>query len=95
MRVILLTKLGVGEAGRRVVTPNTARGGDAGSNTNADLKQRVLATGPGCFFIVDSDGNIELIQWFRRWDDWSEEELGVLDNQDRAMLLEDWQAQKR
>jgi len=61
-----------------------------------EVRETVPIAGADRFFIADPDGNnIELIQWFRRWDDWSEEELGVPDNQDRTMLLEDWQARKR
>jgi len=60
-----------------------------------EVRETVPIAGADRFFIADPDGNnIELIQWFRRWDDWSEEELGVPDNQDRTMLLEDWQARK-
>jgi hypothetical protein len=58
--------------------------------------QSVAGAGADRFFIADPDGNnIELIQWFRRWDDWSEEELGVPDNQDRSMLIDEWQEERR
>jgi hypothetical protein len=41
------------------------------------------------------NNNIELIQWFRRWDDWSEDELGVPDNADRSMLIDGWREERR
>ena len=41
------------------------------------------------FFISDPSGNnLEIIQWFRRWDEWSEEELGVPENAGRSMMTE-------
>jgi len=45
--------------------------------------------------LEDTVNNIELIQWFRRWDDWSEEELGVPDNEDRSMLIDEWREERR
>jgi glyoxylase I family protein len=54
-----------------------------------EVRETVPIAGADRFFIADPDGNnIELIQWFRRWDDWSEDELGVPDNSDRVMMTE-------
>lgn len=53
-----------------------------------EVRETVPIAGADRFFFADPAGNnLELIQWFRRWDDWSEDELGVPDNQDRTMLL--------
>lgn len=61
-----------------------------------EVRETVPIAGADRFFVADPDGNnIELIQWFRRWDDWSEEELGVPDNQDRSMLIDEWQEERR
>jgi glyoxylase I family protein len=54
-----------------------------------ELQETVPIAGADRFFIADPDGNnLELIQWFRRWDDWSEQELGVPENQGRTMATE-------
>jgi glyoxylase I family protein len=54
-----------------------------------EVQETVPIAGADRFFIADPDGNnIEVIQWFRRWDDWSEEELGVPDNAGRTMMTE-------
>ena len=54
-----------------------------------EVRETVPIAGADRFFISDPAGNnLELIQWFRRWDDWSEEELGVPDNAGRTMLTE-------
>jgi catechol 2,3-dioxygenase-like lactoylglutathione lyase family enzyme len=54
-----------------------------------EVREAVPIAGADRFFISDPAGNnLELIQWFRRWDDWSEEELGVPDNAGRKMLTE-------
>jgi glyoxylase I family protein len=64
-----------------------ARGTMAGRGV--EVQETVPIAGADRFFIADPDGNnIELIQWFRRWDDWSEDELGVPDNGDRVMRTE-------
>lgn len=56
-----------------------------------EVQETVPIAGADRFFISDPDGNnIEIIQWFRRWDDWSEAELGVPDNQGRKMATETW-----
>ncbi|MFN3651993.1 MAG: VOC family protein [Armatimonadota bacterium] len=60
------------------------------------IRETVPIAGAKRFFIHDPDGNnIEVIQWLRRWDDWSEEELGVPDNGDRRMMTEDHAARRR
>ena len=47
----------------------------------AEIQETVPIAGAIRFFTADPDGNnIEIIQWLRRWDRWSEEELGVPDN---------------
>jgi len=54
-----------------------------------EVRETVPIAGADRFFISDPAGNnLELIQWFRRWDDWSEDELGVPDNAGRTMLTE-------
>lgn len=64
-----------------------ARGVMAGRGL--EVQETVPIAGADRFFISDPDGNnIEVIQWFRRWDDWSEDELGVPDNGDRVMRTE-------
>jgi glyoxylase I family protein len=56
-----------------------------------EVKETVPIAGADRFFITDPAGNnLEVIQWFRRWDEWSEEELGVPDNQGRTMRTEEW-----
>jgi glyoxylase I family protein len=60
-----------------------------------EVKETVPIAGADRFFIADPDGNnIELIQWFRPWDDWSEEELGVPNNEDRSMLIDEWREER-
>jgi hypothetical protein len=39
--------------------------------------------------MADSVNNIEIIRWLRRWDDWSEDELGIPDNAGRTMMTEE------
>jgi glyoxylase I family protein len=47
----------------------------------APIQETVPIAGAVRFFTADPDGNnIEIIQWLRRWDEWSEQELGVPDN---------------
>lgn len=54
-----------------------------------EVRETVPIAGADRFFVADPDGNnLELIQWFRRWDDWSEAELGVPDNAGRTMFTE-------
>jgi catechol 2,3-dioxygenase-like lactoylglutathione lyase family enzyme len=54
-----------------------------------EVVETVPIAGADRFFISDPSGNnIEVIQWFRRWDDWSEAELGVPENDGRTMLTE-------
>lgn len=61
-----------------------------------EIQETVPIAGADRFFVADPDGNnIELIQWFRRWDDWSEDELGVPDNGDRVMATEKWKEEMR
>jgi hypothetical protein len=38
--------------------------------------------------MADSVNTVEIIQWFRRWDEGSEEELGVPENAGREMMTE-------
>lgn len=53
------------------------------------IQETVPIAGAKRFFIADPDGNnLEIIQWLRRWDDWSEAELGVPDNGDLTMMTE-------
>lgn len=53
------------------------------------IQETVPIAGADRFFIADPDGNnIEIIQWFRQWDETTEAELGVPDNLDRRMLTE-------
>jgi glyoxylase I family protein len=55
-----------------------------------EIRETVPIAGAKRFFISDPDGNnIEIIQWLRRWDEWSEEELGVPANNGIAMLTEE------
>jgi catechol 2,3-dioxygenase-like lactoylglutathione lyase family enzyme len=71
-----------------------ARG--AMAERGVEVKETVPIAGADRFFIADPDGNnIELIQWFRHWDDWSEEELGVPDNENRSMLIDEWRDERR
>lgn len=61
-----------------------------------EIQETVPIAGAKRFFIADPDGNnIEIIQWLRRWDEWSEEELGVPDNGDVRMLTETVREQQR
>jgi glyoxylase I family protein len=61
-----------------------------------EVKETVPIAGAKRFFIADPDGNnLELIQWLRRWDDWSEEELGVPENEGRRMMTEEYEEQRR
>lgn len=54
-----------------------------------EIRETVPIAGADRFFIADPSGNnLELIQWFRRWDDLSEDELGVPDNAGRTMMTE-------
>lgn len=54
-----------------------------------EVRETVPIAGADRSFISDPAGNnLEFIQWFRRWDDWSEDELGVPDNAGRRMLTE-------
>ena len=56
-----------------------------------EVKETVPIAGADRFFISDPAGNnLEVIQWFRRWDDWSEAELGVPDNEGRKMATEEY-----
>ncbi len=54
-----------------------------------EIQETVPIAGAERFFVSDPDGNhIEIIQWLRRWDDWSEKELGVPDNGGIRMMTE-------
>jgi glyoxylase I family protein len=54
-----------------------------------EIQETVPIAGADRFFIADPAGNnLEIIQWFRRWDDWSEVELGVPENEGRTMQTE-------
>ena len=54
-----------------------------------EVKETVPIAGADRFFITDPAGNnLEIIQWFRRWDDSSEAELGVPENDGREMMTE-------
>ena len=56
------------------------------------IKETVPIAGAVRFFIADPAGNnLEIIQWLRRWDERSEEELGTPDNGTREMLTETMQ----
>lgn len=66
------------------------------ASRGVEVRETVPIAGADRFFIADPDGNnIEIIRWFRRWDDGSEEELGVPDNGERTMLAEDYREQRR
>jgi catechol 2,3-dioxygenase-like lactoylglutathione lyase family enzyme len=53
------------------------------------IRETVPIAGAERFFISDPAGNnLEIIQWLRRWDDWSEAELGIPDNDGRLMMTE-------
>jgi catechol 2,3-dioxygenase-like lactoylglutathione lyase family enzyme len=55
-----------------------------------EVRETVPIAGADRFFVQDPAGNnLEIIQWLRRWDDWSEDELGVPDNAGREMLTEE------
>lgn len=61
-----------------------------------EVKETVPIAGAKRFFIADPDGNnIEIIQWLRRWDDWSEQELGVPENDGREMMTEQMARERR
>jgi catechol 2,3-dioxygenase-like lactoylglutathione lyase family enzyme len=61
----------------------------------AVVQEAVPIAGADRFFISDPAGNnLEIIQWFRRWDDWSEAELGIPDNAGRTMLTEATDAER-
>jgi catechol 2,3-dioxygenase-like lactoylglutathione lyase family enzyme len=61
-----------------------------------DIQETVPIAGAERFFISDPSGNnLEVIQWFRRWDDWSEEVLGIPENTDREMLTETMRQQRQ
>src|SRR5947209_356541 len=61
-----------------------------------EIRETVPIAGADRFFIADPDGNnIEIIQWLRRWDEWSEQELGVPDNGDRVMATEEYAKARR
>jgi hypothetical protein len=49
---------------------------------------------PNQVFIADLEDHIALILWFRRWDDWSEEQLGVPENKDQSMLIDEWREER-
>src|SRR5687767_13267737 len=54
-----------------------------------EVRETVPVAGADRFFITDPAGNnLEIIHWFRRWDDWSEEELGVPESAERTMMTE-------
>lgn len=60
-----------------------------------EVRETVPIAGADRFFISDPDGNnLELIQWLRHWDDFSEAELGVPDNGDRVMATEEWRRKR-
>jgi len=60
------------------------------------IQETVPIAGADRFFIADPAGNnLEIIQWLRRWDDWSETELGVPDNAGREMMSERMLADQR
>jgi hypothetical protein len=46
-------------------------------------------------FHSDCQRASEPIQRLLRRDDWSEEELGVPDNEDRSMLINEWREERR
>jgi glyoxylase I family protein len=51
------------------------------------VQETVPIAGAKRFFIADPAGNnLEIIQWLRRWDEWSEDELGVPENAGKQML---------
>lgn len=59
-------------------------------------RETVPIAGADRFFITDPAGNnLEIIQWFRAWDNWSEDELGVPDNGNLEMLTETMKAERR
>jgi len=54
-----------------------------------EVRETVPIAGADRFFIADPAGNnLELIQWFRRWDEWSEADLGVPESGGHRMLTE-------
>jgi glyoxylase I family protein len=60
------------------------------------IQETVPIAGADRFFISDPSGNnLEIIQWFRRWDEWSEEELGVPENAGRSMMTEAMRQQRQ
>lgn len=61
-----------------------------------EIQETVPIAGAKRFFISDPAGNnLEIIQWLRRWDDWSETELGVPDNAGQEMMSERMLADQR
>jgi glyoxylase I family protein len=59
------------------------------------IQETVPIAGAERFFIADPDGNnIEVIQWLRAWDETSETELGVPDNDGHTMATERWQEER-
>jgi catechol 2,3-dioxygenase-like lactoylglutathione lyase family enzyme len=59
------------------------------------IQETVPIAGAERFFVSDPAGNnLEVIQWLRRWDDWSEEDLGVPDNEDRQMMTETMRSER-
>lgn len=76
-----------------LVDAGQARGGLV--KRGIEVKETVPIAGVDCFRIPDpGSGNIELIPRVRRRDDWSEEEPGLPDNQDRSMLIDEWQEER-
>jgi glyoxylase I family protein len=66
------------------------------TDRGVEIQETVPIAGAKRFFVADPDGNtIEIIQWLRRWDDWSEDELGVPDNAGIKMRTEQIEEQRR
>lgn len=60
------------------------------------IRETVPVAGADRFFVQDPDGNnIEVLQWFRAWDENSEVELGVPDNGQAVMMSEEMREQRR
>lgn len=60
------------------------------------IRETVPVAGAERFFIQDPDGNnIEVLQWFRAWDEKSEAELGVPENGSAVMMSEEWREKRR
>lgn len=69
---------------------------EALAGRGVEVKETVPIAGADRFFIADPDGNnLEIIQWFRQWDETSEQELGVPDNQGRTMATEEYRQARR